>query len=224
MELRYYIAALRRRLWIVVAVTLVALVASAAGMVLVPQALSYQATVRLAVRPAAEPRSPFYYTYDEYYAYLASEYLNDDVIELVQGQLFMDEIRRRAPDTPAGSIKGKKAHRVLTLTVTAGSAEGALAIARTATDVLTEAQGVGQRYFEQLTAQKPTVTVIDPPAITSAPGTRSVADLLLRGALGLIVGLGLAFLIDYLDDTLRDAADAEQELGVPVLGEIPAPR
>ena len=228
MELRYYWSIIFRWLWVPVATTLLALVASAAGFVLMPQAQSYQATVRLAVKPSAEPRSASYYTYDEYYAYLASEYLNDDVIELVQGTIFMDEVKRRLAERStapvSGSIKGKKAHRVLVLTVTAGTAESALAIAQTATDVLAAGTGAGPRYFEQLTAQQPTVTLVDPPAVTSTPGSRSLADLLIRGLVGLICGLALVFLFDYLDDTIRDARDAESILALPVIGEIPRSR
>jgi capsular polysaccharide biosynthesis protein len=41
--------------------------------------------------------------------------------------------------------------------------------------------------------------------------------------LALAVGLGLAFLLDYLDDSLRDAAEAEA-LGWRVLAEIPRKR
>jgi hypothetical protein len=35
-----------------------------------------------------------------------------------------------------------------------------------------------------------------------------------------VAGVALAYLWDYLDDSVRDRADA-QKLGVPVIGEIP---
>jgi len=45
-------------------------------------------------------------------------------------------------------------------------------------------------------------------------------DLPLRLFVALVAGIALAFLWDYLDDTVRDRAEVEN-LGVPVLGEIP---
>lgn len=39
---------------------------------------------------------------------------------------------------------------------------------------------------------------------------------------GLIFGLGLAFLYEYLDNTIKSSEEAEKLLGVPVLGIIPA--
>jgi capsular polysaccharide biosynthesis protein len=38
---------------------------------------------------------------------------------------------------------------------------------------------------------------------------------------GLMVGVGLAFLLEYLDNTLKTEQDIEQILGLPVLGAIP---
>ncbi len=228
MELKTYWEVVRRRAWVVVGVFVLALGASLAGFVLVPQAISYQATVRLAVKPVEEQTTNSFYTYGEYYPYLSSEYLNDDVIELVQGASFMQDLRARLKDklpSASGSIKAKKSHRVLTMTVTSGTKDEAIALAQAATDVLGEKSADGkQRYFGQLTAKEQVVTVVDPPAITAGPGARSMLDLALRGILGLLVGLALAFLLDYLDDTVRGAEDAEGLLGVPALGEIPAER
>jgi hypothetical protein len=41
--------------------------------------------------------------------------------------------------------------------------------------------------------------------------------------LGLFVGAVLAILLDYLDDTLKTAADVEKTLGTITLGRIPRP-
>jgi capsular polysaccharide biosynthesis protein len=41
--------------------------------------------------------------------------------------------------------------------------------------------------------------------------------------LALVVGIALAFLLDYLDDTIRHRADVES-LGLPILAEIPTRR
>jgi capsular polysaccharide biosynthesis protein len=38
---------------------------------------------------------------------------------------------------------------------------------------------------------------------------------------GLMIGIGLAFLLEYLDNTIKSEQDIEQTLGLPVLGAIP---
>jgi capsular exopolysaccharide synthesis family protein len=41
---------------------------------------------------------------------------------------------------------------------------------------------------------------------------------------GVLVGIGLAFLYDYLDDTIKSTEEAERAYGAPVLGTIPVDR
>ena len=51
-----------------------------------------------------------------------------------------------------------------------------------------------------------------------------VSEIALRTLIGLIVGIALAFLVDYLDPSLRSREEVERLLEVPVLGEIPSRR
>jgi capsular polysaccharide biosynthesis protein len=39
--------------------------------------------------------------------------------------------------------------------------------------------------------------------------------------LGLVIGVGLVFLLDSLDETIRDDREVEELLGIPVLGKVP---
>jgi len=39
--------------------------------------------------------------------------------------------------------------------------------------------------------------------------------------LGVFLGVGLAFLIEFMDNTIKTKEDAEKILGLPVLGQIP---
>ena len=39
--------------------------------------------------------------------------------------------------------------------------------------------------------------------------------------LGLLIAVGLAFVIEYFDDTVKSADDVERYLGLTVLGTIP---
>jgi len=80
-----------------------------------------------------------------------------------------------------------------------------------------------QQYQAQITsaAASAYVTVVDS-ASTAYPVTRGGQTNLLLGAiLGLILGIGAAFFLEYLDRTVRTSADVEMLLSIPVLGIIP---
>jgi capsular exopolysaccharide synthesis family protein len=59
----------------------------------------------------------------------------------------------------------------------------------------------------------------EPPSFPSRP--RVGLNLMLGALVGLVVGLGLAFFIEYLDTSVKTMEDVEDLLGVPVLAIIP---
>ncbi|MGH2511384.1 MAG: polysaccharide biosynthesis tyrosine autokinase, partial [Candidatus Limnocylindrales bacterium] len=65
------------------------------------------------------------------------------------------------------------------------------------------------------------LTVVDPaiPAIEpSSP--RVLLNTILAALVGLLISVGIAFLLEYLDDTVKSSADVEGLVGVPTLGAI----
>jgi len=117
MELRQYGQILWRRWWLVAALLLVVLVVSA--LTYRPPAPVYQATMRFAIgiegdepvnAASGEGRSD---------AWLASEYLADDLSEVLKGGDFAARISRRTGlAVPAGAIFASREHRIMTVTVT----------------------------------------------------------------------------------------------------------
>ena len=72
------------------------------------------------------------------------------------------------------------------------------------------------------TLQESPVRIIsqaEPPELPSSP--KKVVNYLISVAAGLFVGVGVAFLIEYLDTSVKTMADAETLLGLPVLTVIP---
>ena len=61
--------------------------------------------------------------------------------------------------------------------------------------------------------------VAEPPSYAARP--RVALNLALGAVIGLVVGLGLAFFIEYLDTSVKTMDDVENLLGVPVLAIIP---
>jgi len=85
---------------------------------------------------------------------------------------------------------------------------------------------LSQLYQARITrgAAAPYVDVLDPATGASPmPGPGRVA-VVLGGLLGLILGVGAAFFLEYLDRTVRTSSDVESLLGIPVLGVIPSLR
>ncbi len=66
-----------------------------------------------------------------------------------------------------------------------------------------------------------TVWVIEKAEVPASPAKpNKFKDILLGLVIGLMGGVGLAFLIEYLDNTVKSAEDIEQRFYVPVLGTI----
>ena len=221
MELRHYWRIVRRRLWIVV-VLLAALTAS--YVVFTPRpAPTYTASMRflLGVRP--EPRSSEQYAYDYYYTWLTSEYLVDDFSEVVKSHAFAEDVSALAgipvpPATIQGISTAGKLHRILTITLTWHDPQELANLANAVVQVI-ETQA--ESYFAQLATDSAVVAVIDPPSIAqAATPLRQRLDLPLRLILALVAGVAVAFVLDYVDDSIRHRDDLAP-LGLTVLAEIP---
>lgn len=78
-----------------------------------------------------------------------------------------------------------------------------------------------QTYFPQLGGEAAQVTILEQPLITAAPQplTNRFAPVI-QAALGLFIGLVLAFFAEYLDPTIYDQEEIRR-LGLPIAGSIP---
>jgi capsular polysaccharide biosynthesis protein len=152
-------------------------------------------------------------------AWLASEYLADDLSEVLRGGDFAARISEKVGfEVPAGTIFASRSHRILSVSVDWGNPEQLQAIAEAVGAAM---QDAGASYFPQLAGVQAQAVLVDGPGISLVG--RSLKDKLnlpLRLGIALVAGVALVFLWDYLDDSVRDRAEAEA-LGLPLLGEIP---
>lgn len=66
------------------------------------------------------------------------------------------------------------------------------------------------------------ISVYSPAETPTAPvGPRALQNTLLGAATGLMIGVGVAFLLEYLDDTIKTPHDVKQTLPTNVLGALP---
>src|ERR687885_1175855 len=225
MELREYWSIIRRRWWLPVAVGLVALIASTA--VGLRGAAAFKTDMRLAVStiPVPDPNVERFYD-PTYYANLDSEYLADDMSELMTSRAFADEVKRElaSSSTPVdadidgimSATRAKKTHRFSDITVTTPTFEQGAQIAGSISRVLNDKARLAQ-YLQALTAYNTQMTIVTPPVTRRANTPLGlISEIGLRTLIGLIVGIGLAFLLDYLDTSVRSREEAEALLQLPI--------
>lgn len=223
MELRGYWRIVRRRLWILIAFTLLTGLLS---FWLSPEGqATYAASIRMVVSIPPEPKTGNYYSYEMLNTWLSSEYLVDDLGEVVKSAAFAQDMKDELKDDSlsmaeiAGSRSTQKTHRILTLKVTSPDPERARRIAEAAARVV---EKKGGSYIAQLNYANALIRVIDPPSVArQGSPLRSYLDIGLRTALGFVAGLALVFLLHYLDDRIHEIEEVERLLGLPLLGEIP---
>ena len=232
MELREYWSIICRHWWLPAAITLVALIASTVFGV--RGASAYKTDMRLAVStiPTPDPNSVLYYD-PTYYSNLDSEYLADDMSEFMTSRAFADEVKRELAtsstpldvdiDAIMSATRAKKTHRFIDITVTTPTFDQGALIAGSIARVVNDKAHLAQ-YLQALTAYNTQMTIVTPPVTHRAntvPGL--ISEISLRTLIGLIVGIAAAFLVHYLDSSVRTRQEAESLLQVPVLGEIPRP-
>jgi len=234
-EIAHYLEIIRRRWWLAALTTLAALLV--AGLLAYRGASAYKATVRVAVstppaegcsgRPVTGPDGQPIRTFDydcNYYAWLSSEYLADDLSQLIQSQSFAEDVsaimgEHVDPKSISDVVRTRKTHRILSITVTANTFQRAQQLGDAIVQALRTQPG---KYLAQLAAENGQIVVIDPSQTQRGDGAAAVAlDIGLKTLLGLLVGLALILALDFFDPTVRDSRDAERTLGLPILGEIP---
>ena len=119
------------------------------------------------------------------------------------------------------AIGSDRRHRVLRLTITAGDPDVAKGIADAAAIVLADAKMKPIRG--EMVDDKGVFAQIGRAGIDNIQSSRSkeIINAAIRAVMGLVLALALVFLLEYLDNSVRDEHDARRVLEMPVLGTIP---
>lgn len=229
MELRTYWTIVRRR-WLtpVLLPLLVAVVSAVQWQPWQPGPVTYSASMRMLVGVLPLADAAIVHYDPRYFAWLTSEYLVDDFTQVVSSEIFANAINARLAERniaiPAGMIRASsntsKQHRIIQLTFSWNDALELRAIAEEAAAALEENAA---HYFSQLGTENASIHLLDSPTIVAQEqGMQRRTEWILRILLAVVAGIGLAFLREYLDDTVRGRQDVE-EMGIAVLVIIPKP-
>ena len=225
MELRHYWHIVWRRLWIVLLLPALALVSS--FLIRTKAETSYVGSATLLVTLTQEQKTGQgdYYSYDKFYTWQAATFLTDDLADFAESDGFAQAVELEMGEQPDADLPDFRAaadNRALVIEATESNFDRALQVITAATHVV---EREAPNHVAELEQDKPYVSVIDPPdADRETSVTRGRIDMALRTLLGLVVGVGLVFVLHYVDRSLYEAREVEDLLQVSVLGEIPRVR
>jgi capsular polysaccharide biosynthesis protein len=227
MELRAYWRILRRRWWLWVALPLLVLLLTL--LTQRPAPTMHTASMGFTVGLKPEPKTGAYYSYDRYYTWLTAEYFVDDLAEVIRRSEFSNavsaELAKQGVQVSGLAIGAAtqtgKLHRILNVSVAWPDGDQIRAIAQATAAVL---QNESSAFFGFLQSQDAVVQLIDGPHFgVAGRSLRERLDIPLRLLIALLAGIGIAFLCDYLDDSVRSRAELEK-MGLQVVAEIPRKR
>ncbi|HEY0607554.1 MAG TPA: hypothetical protein VGD58_31840 [Herpetosiphonaceae bacterium] len=229
MELRHYFAILRRSWPLVVGLPLLVALATIAATFLLPARYGTQVVMFVTQKPIATDQSSVVLPdYNNFNSWAASEYIVDDMLQLVQTRTFAQDIagwikqNHNADLDPSAIQEGlaaERTHRAVTVEIEADTQDHAKWIAEGVVGMLEE-KGLG--YWNRSDSAQLSIAVLDqPPEPGRAGGIVGLAlDVVLRTLLAFLLAVGLAFLRHYLDQTVHRRTDVEA-LGLEVVGTIP---
>ena len=184
-------------------------------------ATAYTSTLRFSVGYAPEQQTMSLYD-RKYPAWLTSEYIAGGLSDWAKTGDFAQAVADVAGgDITAGEVAGSLVsdhlRSIVVLYLNGGDPDRLTAIGNAAIKVLQIRNNV---IFPQNGAGA-TVTALDGVVVApTAPSLRTRLDIPIRLALGLALGVVLAFLVWYFDPRIRDRTDAEA-IGLNIIAEIP---
>lgn len=222
MELRDFWKPLRRRWWL--AVTPAVVVVAYLLVTYRPPAALYQVVTRYAAGTTVAVTSD---DYDRYYPWLTSEYVANGLADVALTGAFAEAVAARvgtagfqpSPAAIQQAIVSDNAQSILVVYLTWPDTEQAAALADAISEELSSNSA---SYFPQLEGVGPAVQRLDSPYVvqTSAGLRAQLTGPAVRVVVALVLGIGLALLWHYLDQTLHEADEIEA-LGLQVVGKIP---
>lgn len=163
---------------------------------------------------------------------LAQEIIRQLILQSPAGTDMQSEAERQFMVTQAEDLRAnitKAQQEILDLDNVIASATSARQIqeARTRQESLRSQVSSWQATYVglQTTLQQGTtnfISVVEQPQVPGSPvGTGTSTTVLIAAAIGAMLAIGAAFLLDYLDDTVKSADDVRQLTQLPTLGSVP---
>jgi capsular polysaccharide biosynthesis protein len=132
----------------------------------------------------------------------------EDVVSKLQLNISPDTVRGMISVAPKGDTE------FMTLTVTSRDAKEAMEIANQLAKSLKE--------ISISVMKEDNVQIIDPAELPLSPDSpKPVLNMAIAFFMGIMLSVGIIFLLEYLDNTVKTQEDVEKLLGIPLIGIIP---
>ena len=223
MELMGYVRVLRRRWWMIVICPIIA--ALAAGIVSLALPPVYEAQVVLLVRPAQPLGST-----DPTVAALTSDQISRTYASLMTQRPLLQSVSSELglsirPDDLAKEITVTPETNTTILDVAVKDTNPALArdlANRLTADLIAEVKGFQQQETQVPNARTgDNLVVVSPAILPDKPvSPNKTLNVAIAFAAGLLVALGIAFLLDYLDQSIKSDEELTERLGLISIGHI----
>lgn len=221
MELRDYLRVIRRRWFLIVAIT--ALVVAAAAALTFTATRQYQSTARLFVTTQQSDTAS-----DSYQGSLFSAQRVTSYADLVKSRELAETVVRdlnlsESPETLSDQVTASVVPETVNLEISVTDPDPAMAQSLTQA----YAQGLVDLVKKLETPEGQTrapikATIVDRATLPDTPvSPKPTRNLALGLVLGLLLGVGVALLRDLLDTTVKTTDDLAAATAAPVLGTIP---
>jgi capsular polysaccharide biosynthesis protein len=218
MELQEYLSILKKRWLLIVVITLIAtLISGVVSFFVIKPTYKADISVIIQKQDNGDNINPsmnyndilMYQKLVKTYSELAkSRTVAEHAVEALGIDMKPDTLRSMVAVAPKGDTE------FLTITIRSKDAVQAMDIANQLAKSL-KAVGIVIKKSDN-------VQILDPAMMPGGPDSpRPMLNMAIAFFLGLMVSVGLIFLLEYLDNTVKSPEDIEKLLGVPMIGAIP---
>jgi capsular polysaccharide biosynthesis protein len=216
MEFREYWNIARKRGWIILLAALVAAVGAFGVSQIMPKI--YQATIQLSVEPARPDWGLNQATKDllrNYVLNIKSHSMTQQAIDRAQLDMTTDQFLADL------DVSADSANLSLTIQAESRDPEEARLMAQTLADVFVDERAQWNQQID--VRDRIYVNKVDDVRYVPLSSPKWKINTLAGAVFGAIVGGVIVFFLEWLEsDILRTSADVQREIGLPVLGTIPA--
>lgn len=215
-SLKELMQTIRKRLRLILSITFIAVLITGviSYFVLTPV---YQASTQLLVNQSKGQQTPYQYNevqtnlqlINTYNVIIKSPAILEEVIKDLDLHMTVNELVSKI------TVQNETNSQVVNLSVTDPNPAKAAEIANKIAEVF-KTQIVKIMSVDNVSILSKATVASHPSPVKPKP----VLNIAIALVVGLMVGVGLAFLLEYLDNTVKTEQDIEQLIGVPVLGVI----
>ena len=215
-DLREYFAIIKKRFWIIAIITVVAMVVSGVISFFVLSPV-YEAKTTLIVNTEKSEETQMI-TGDQF---SVSQKLAVTYGEIIKSRIVLEDVIKNL------KLDDKYEQLAGNITVSAVKDTQIISISvqdtnpKKARDIANEIPKVFEKEVKRITKAND-IQVIDKAILPQNPiKPNKMMNVLIAAVLGMMIGLFVVFLIEYLDNKIKTAQDIEKHLGLSVIGVIP---